>query len=304
MPCPICNSSLLKPVRAISQETQEPRDLELYQCETCLVIFTIDYKKSRSSIYESEEYAAWGKSTPEDLEEIGESKKDAFRAQLKPLLSQINPEGKKALDVGTGFGYLMQVAEEKGFAVWGLDPSPVQARSSSKKFPARVFQGDLSGAEYESDFFDVVFLTDVLEHLPDPEGTLKEIQRILKPGGWLFIISPDSDSLSRWLFGKKWFQYKYEHLFYFNRCSLDYLLAKTGFALFSFQPNRKKFTPAYYYHYFEKYSFSWFGRFFRRIYKFLPHSIKHFSFSNPMTGEFLALARKNTGTDLKSHEII
>ena len=293
MTCPICNSTKLKPVRARSQETQHPRDLELYQCETCLVIFAADYEKSRSLLYESEAYAAWGKSNPEDLKEIAESKKEAFRAQLKPLLAQIKPAGKKALDVGTGFGYLLQVADEEGFRVWGLDPSSGQAHFSSKKFPSRIFQGDLREAKYESNFFDVVFLTDVLEHLPDPERTLKEIQRILKPGGWLFIISPDSDSWSRRLFGEKWFQYKHEHLFYFNRRSLDYLLSKTGFSLFSFRPNRKKFTPAYYYHYFEKYSFSWVGRFFRCLYKFLPNFIKHFSFSNPVTGEFLALARKD-----------
>ena len=139
-------------------------------------------------------------------------------------------------------------------------------------------------------------MTDVLEHLNNPQETLIEISRILKPRGYLLMISPNSDSLTRKIFGKNWFQYKYEHIFYFNKKSFDYIFLQTGLKLLKFKNNKKKFPLSYYHYYFKKYSFLGIGKFLEKIYPFLPLIVQNFCFSNPIAGEFLAIAQKNEGT--------
>lgn len=135
-------------------------------------------------------------------------------------------------------------------------------------------------------------MTDVIEHLNNPDETMKEIGRILKPDGLLFIISPNFNSITRKILGKRWFQYKYEHILYFNKKSLSVLLEKLNFELIEYKNNIKKFSLHYYYFYFEKYSFMGIGKIFRFLFPLLPRFIKNIFFINPLTGEFLAIAKK------------
>ena len=58
-------------------------------------------------------------------------------------------------------------------------------------------------AKYPADAFDAVVMSNVLEHLPNPIETLQECRRVLKPGGRLISITPNSDSLGRKLF-REW----------------------------------------------------------------------------------------------------
>jgi SAM-dependent methyltransferase len=53
-----------------------------------------------------------------------------------------------------------------------------------------VFQGDLLGARLPADTFDLVYMGDVLEHVPDCRAVVAEVARILKPGGWFYLRGP------------------------------------------------------------------------------------------------------------------
>jgi hypothetical protein len=72
-------------------------------------------------------------------------------------------------------------------------------------------------------------ISDVIEHVRSPLDFLKEIHRVLKPGGALFIATPSMDSWSAKLMRQKWMEFKAEHLTYFNRDTLQTALFKSGF---------------------------------------------------------------------------
>jgi 2-polyprenyl-3-methyl-5-hydroxy-6-metoxy-1,4-benzoquinol methylase len=261
------------------------------KCRDCELLFAPDFAADRSHLY-GDSYWVWDADSGESGKLVKEAKKTAFAGQLADLKKYINPQGKKILDVGTGFGYLLEVATEMGFDCWGVDISHVATEAALEKFPGKIACGDLVSANYPSGFFDAVSMVDVLEHLADPQGTISEVARILKPGGLLFATSPNSDSLTRTLAGKKWFQYKQEHIFYFNRKSFEYLLKKHSFELLEFKLNWKKFNLAYYEAYFRKYSFLGLEKIFNLMFPLLPKTVKKRHFSNPCTGEFLAIAKK------------
>jgi 2-polyprenyl-3-methyl-5-hydroxy-6-metoxy-1,4-benzoquinol methylase len=292
MKCPLCGSEKLKEFSITTREAVDGRLMRLKKCAKCDVIFAEDYASDRSNVY-GDDYAAWNDSSGKvSSEQIAMAKKNAFKAQLKNIMTLAEIRGKKVLDVGAGGGYLLECLREAGGDCFGIEISSAAAEKLEQKFPGRIREGEIAEAGFAADFFDVIFMTDVLEHLADPKRSLIEIARVLKPGGYLFIISPDSDSWTRKFLGQNWFQYKYEHVFYFNRKSLSRLLRSLGFDEIMFKLNRKKFSLYYYFAYFEKYSLPGIGAFFRLIFPRLPERVKSWSFSNPITGEFLAIYQK------------
>ena len=82
------------------------------------------------------------------------------------------------------------------------------------------------------DFFDVVTLWNVFEHLLDPRESLREIHRILKGNGLLIMNTPNLDSFDAKLFGRYWIGFELpRHLYIFSENTLTRLLADTGFRM-------------------------------------------------------------------------
>lgn len=117
----------------------------------------------------------------------------------KTLLSFAEPlQGKRVLDLGTGSGNLWQYVPDdvEGYAV---DLSPVGVAKAIERFPRLVASAAVAEhLPFLDDFFDVVVAADALEHTFDPEKTLSEIRRVLRPGGILSASFPIPDSLRKW----------------------------------------------------------------------------------------------------------
>lgn len=294
MNCPLCHSSEVRSSRIITHENGFQREIGLCRCQQCTLAFLEDYEKDRSHIY-NDKYAAWHKSNHNNAGLITQSKVVSFRKQLRNLYRvEESFKGRKILDIGTGNGYLLDEAKQMGFDCYGLDISAYSVDIASKKFPNRIHLGSIFDGSYDDSFFDVVTMTDLIEHVPCPINLFEQVNRILKPGGYLFIITPNYDSITRRILGKNWFQYKYEHVLYFNRRSLDFLLNKYNFEMKIFDNNIKYFSLAYYYYYFKKYSFLGIGVLLSWIFPVIPQFVTSYCFPNQITGEFLAISKKKS----------
>lgn len=91
------------------------------------------------------------------------------------------------LEVGCAGGAFLHAAATAGYDACGVEFSEVAAQLAREKFGLNVVTGDLADARFPDGSFDVVFMGDVLEHLPDPLATCKEVFRVLSPGG-IFVI--------------------------------------------------------------------------------------------------------------------
>ncbi len=89
---------------------------------------------------------------------------------------------------------------------------------------------ELADAQYPAGYFDMVILWHVLEHLKHPDQTIREIRRILKPGGTLVVAVPNFSSWqARWA-GENWFHLDLpRHLFHFPFAALRQLAEDRGF---------------------------------------------------------------------------
>jgi len=114
--------------------------------------------------------------------------KDVFDKAANSLLKRF-PEGGKVLDIGCGYGFFLKRMKAAGWQAYGMDVSET-AVSYAEKHGICTMLGTLDNVTYDDNFFDVVTLFYVLEHLPDPINSIKEVKRILKPNGLLLLRLP------------------------------------------------------------------------------------------------------------------
>ena len=110
----------------------------------------------------------------------------------------------KILDVGCGGGSYLYRLKQWGWEAHGVEPSETGAKQA-QSLGLTVHHGTLQEARFPDAFFDVVRLSNVLEHLSDPKATLKEISRILKGDGLVYVTVPNTRSLVFWLFQENWY---------------------------------------------------------------------------------------------------
>lgn len=108
---------------------------------------------------------------------------------LVKRIKQFKPRG-KFLEIGCAGGAFLQAAQKAGYDVKGVEFSDVAAQLAREKFGLDVITGDVTDAKHPDNTFEVVFMGDVLEHLPDPAATCKEVFRIMASGGVFVIECP------------------------------------------------------------------------------------------------------------------
>lgn len=118
------------------------------------------------------------------------------------LALQVDPIGKRALDVGCGGGLLAEEFAALGFAVTGIDPSEqslaaARAHSALSGLDIDYRHGYGDRLPFENESFDVVYCCDVLEHIQNWDAVIGEIGRVLKGGG-VFLY----DTINRTIISK------------------------------------------------------------------------------------------------------
>jgi 2-polyprenyl-3-methyl-5-hydroxy-6-metoxy-1,4-benzoquinol methylase len=152
--------------------------------------------------------------------------RDIFRT-----IENLGPgDSRRLLDVGCATGNLLQVAQEHGWDSYGIEISSWAVERARQK-GLTVYEKPLQECNLESSSFDVVTLYDVVEHFPNPKNELKEIWRILKPGGWLIIETPNIESISvKFLYGPNSdLVQPHAHLVLFSKSTIRRILQTVGF---------------------------------------------------------------------------
>lgn len=105
----------------------------------------------------------------------------------------------KVLDVGCGTGELCRIFAEKGFDVWGVDYLAEMVEIARKQTPSRGVEYGVADAyrlPFKDSEFDVVLCLGVFQTVTNPEHAIKELTRVLKPGGTLIVRTLNAEALS------------------------------------------------------------------------------------------------------------
>jgi SAM-dependent methyltransferase len=160
---------------------------------------------------------------------------EAFEYELPVLVKIIRkiqkhlPAG-ELLEVGCGRGDFLKVARMNGFSVTGCD---IFGGRKPIADGIAFYDGSLKDAKFPDNLFDIVVVRNILEHLFDPNIEIREIKRILKPNGHLYLKVPnvafEHGLRCRLMFHQKYHFDPPSHLNYFSPTSLYSFLTKAQF---------------------------------------------------------------------------
>lgn len=203
--------------------------LDVVKCNNCFLIYVNPRlnAKEREKHYSEDYFTNWLKE-----KDIHINKR--FRKRIKTIKKyKTNP---RILDVGCGAGFFLEVAKKEGWDIYGTEISEFASEYARCNLGLNVITGELQKIKFENEFFDVITLWHILEHIPYPLDFLSEILRIMKKDGILIIEVPNIGSYISSLVLEDWeLLAPKEHLFYFTEDTLKKLLEKVGFKIFKIE---------------------------------------------------------------------
>jgi 2-polyprenyl-3-methyl-5-hydroxy-6-metoxy-1,4-benzoquinol methylase len=153
-------------------------------------------------------------------------------ATTRSLLSRLHPNRGKLIEVGSSCGIQLDALRKEGWEVLGVEPDRNAARQATEKLAIPTINSVLETARLSAESADAVLMLHVIEHVPDPVGTLREIFRVLKPGGHLVLETPRYDTLMYKLLGRRERSLSCDgHIFFFTTDSLRRAYTMAGFEL-------------------------------------------------------------------------
>lgn len=210
--CPICgDTSLVKLPRYNSAH--------LVRCGKCKMVFSINIPT------EAELHAHYANYTR--ARHVSPLTIQKYHVLLKEF-SNYN-QGNRILDVGCGSGFFVEEAQGKGWESTGTEFG-ADAVEFCRAKSLNVLEGSVESIGFPDNHFDVITSFEVIEHLSYPLPHMTELHRILRPGGLLYMTTPNFGSITRILLKEGWNLITYpEHLSYFDSWSLDSALKNAGF---------------------------------------------------------------------------
>lgn len=143
---------------------------------------------------------------------------------LKPVVQG------RLLDVGCGGGEFLGFMQNLGWQVEGVDFDAEAAKNATDK-GVHVHVGSLEAQKFAEDTFDAVTMSHFIEHVHHPRQLIEECWRILKPGGRLVMVTPNTGSYGHRLYRDKWMHLDPpRHLHLFNTNTLRRVTESAGFS--------------------------------------------------------------------------
>lgn len=202
----------------------------IYGCKECELMFVSPQPApdDLARIYDSGYFKRGKKYTGIENSAKPNPNKDNDLRKLS-LVRKYKKEG-SLLDVGCAMGGFLCAARDAGYDVSGVEISEFSAQYAKKNFGLNITTGTLISSDFSENSFDIITMWDVIEHLDELNPTLLQANRLLKPGGVIFMSTGDSGSFYARITGKFWHLLTPpQHLYYFTRKSLSKTLEQNGF---------------------------------------------------------------------------
>lgn len=212
------------------------KGFDVIECETCGFkhIVPIPTHEELETVYRDEYYS---KEKPMYLERTREDLDwwNLVYSERYDTFEEHFPLGRRRiLDIGSGPGFFLLHGKQRGWQTLGIEPSR-QAADHSRKLWLEIVE-DFLTEELENKLgkFDVVHISEVLEHIPDPKGMLQLARHLLTSGGLICVVAPNDYNPFQYALRtscsyEPWWVTPPHHINYFNFDSLSRLLEFAGF---------------------------------------------------------------------------
>lgn len=228
--CHLCGSTDREPViRVPDYETSNDGLFQVVRCTECGLHYTYPRPTQESLLehFYPDDYLCY---KPMGSAFLHKLRMLIYNLPRYRALAAVTPTPRpRVLDVGCADGkFLSYLQENTDWEVMGVEPN----RNIADLGRARglnIIDSTLEEAGFEEASFDIVTMSHVIEHVPDPLRTLKEVARMLVPGGILQSEQPDLDAPARKIFGRRWWGWHQpRHLSHFTQHTLGRAIEEAG----------------------------------------------------------------------------
>lgn len=237
--CPVCDSDKYNVLFEPWQDIQDPTRLygaasgvrgaqRLVECQVCAMIYE-NPRFPENVILEGYVHSEEASHDSQHSMRV-----ESFSRALKSLHDCIPTKDARVLDIGTAGGAFLDAAKRFGYKAVGLEPSYYLVKQGKSR-GLNIEQGTIDNHPFEPASFDMICLWDVLEHLPDPKGSLLKIKPLLRQNGVLLINYPDIGTWQAKLAGRFYWWILSVHLHHFSRDTIKKVCDRTGYKVFHFQ---------------------------------------------------------------------
>lgn len=225
--CPVCDSP--------DKSTFLTKDWFTFaKCNQCSMVYlnprltlqaTYDfYNSTWNAIYNEQKFDTVSEHTQLD-DEIN-------RGNLQLILDARGGKRGELLEIGFANGFFLHAAKAAGFNVHGLELNEPNYKKVRAELGPTIQNVDIFSAKLPASSFDVIYMRDVFEHVPEPKAMLRELNRIARPGCILYIEVPNIEGLIYELVRERHVCiFGFEHLNYWSPATLRRVLETTGFAV-------------------------------------------------------------------------
>jgi SAM-dependent methyltransferase len=202
------------------------------QCRQCGLM----YASPRAKLPDQDEIKDYDPAFTKRVQETSRDRyeKEAFQVRdyedTRAFLRKAYPDRGRLLEIGCSMGFLLAKFREDGWAVEGIEPNRGYCDFIAEHHGIEASPTILEEADRQSNSYDVVVMLHVIEHVPDPLGTMRQIFRVLKPGGTLVMETPRYDSLMFKLLRHRERSVSCDgHIYFFTTATLREMAEKAGF---------------------------------------------------------------------------
>jgi 2-polyprenyl-3-methyl-5-hydroxy-6-metoxy-1,4-benzoquinol methylase len=233
--CPICKGQSFRHLARTKDFTLTGEAFTVQQCLNCSLGITsprpADDKLSH--YYESKEYISHAATAANLFDRIYLVARHFTLRWKHSILKKLSPN-KNILDYGCGTAQLLGYLKKKGWSVCGVEPSAIARANADQNIDPSEVMEDLSQV---TNTYDVITLWHVLEHIPQPEDLLRQLQRHLTPTGRILIAVPNLNTWESTKYGSNWAAYDTpRHLWHFTQDSMARIAKKTNLQIIEIIP--------------------------------------------------------------------
>ena len=235
--CPVCNGHELIPKLDCLDHSTSQETFTIVSCGTCDFTFTNPrpFNKKLGNYYKSDMYISHTNNTKGLFNWIYQTVRNYTIGTKVSLLKSIQKTGAH-LDVGCGTGEFLNACKLAGFTTKGIEPSELARKQAINNHRLDISSNtDLS--QYTDKEFDSISMWHVLEHVPALNETIKQFDRLLKPGGKIIIAVPNHKSWDAKFYKEFWAAWDVPiHLWHFSKETIEQLFKKSNFSLEKTKP--------------------------------------------------------------------
>jgi len=213
--CPACGGCELKDLWKVNGYT-------IAKCGTCALVFV------QNQVTVEELAAQYAGGTDDAYDETNVECLNYYYNKLGILIRSRFPQPGRILDVGCSRGWFLDVMTD--WECYGNEMVTSDAMIASKRYGDRIVTGPFEEYPLQENYFDVITLQDVFDHVCDPMSALEKCRRLLRPGGLIVIKVHNISCLYAKLTGPNFYAVIPPfHLFYYDRRTLSSTLSNSGF---------------------------------------------------------------------------